>query len=55
MNIFYRSLIALGLAVGLIVVHYLFFFLPLDDFFFVYLILFNPKWFRDFLNKMAKD
>ncbi len=51
MNIFYRILI----SIGLLVLHYVGFFLPLTEFFLIYIIIFNPKWFRDFLNNMAKD
>ncbi|MCU0574030.1 MAG: hypothetical protein MUC41_13695 [Syntrophobacteraceae bacterium] len=49
MNIFYRLLI----CVGLIAVHYVGIFLPLTEFFLIYILLFNPKWFRDFLNGMT--
>jgi hypothetical protein len=51
MNIFYRILI----SVGLIVLHYVGVVLPLTEFFVIYIILFNPKWFRDFLNDMAGE
>ena len=49
-KILYRILI----SVGLIVLHYAGIVLPLTEFFLIYIILFNPKWFRDFLNGMAK-
>ena len=49
MNIIYRLLICLGL----IAVHYVGIFLPITEMFLIYIILFNPKWFRDFLNNMA--
>ncbi len=51
MNIFYRILI----SIGLIVLHYVGIFLPITEGFLIYIILFNPKWFRDFLNGMARD
>jgi len=51
MKIFYRILI----SAGLIVLHYVGIVLPLTEFFMIYIILFNPKWFRDFLNNMAKE
>ncbi|MCK8600348.1 hypothetical protein [Desulfoferrobacter suflitae] len=49
MSIFYRILICLGL----VVLHYAGFFLPLTEIFLIYILLFNPRWFRDFLNSMA--
>ncbi len=42
------------LVVGLLVIHYLFFFLPLAELFIIYIILFNPRWFRKFLHNMSK-
>jgi hypothetical protein len=42
------------LVVGLLVIHYIFFFLPLAELFIVYIILFNPRWFRKFLDNMNK-
>ncbi|MFH1137413.1 MAG: hypothetical protein V1816_15200 [Pseudomonadota bacterium] len=48
MNMTYRVLLALGiLAVDLAV-----FFIPLSAVFLVYIILFNPPWFRDFINNL---
>ena len=32
----------------LLVIHYLFMFLPILEFFLLYLIIFKPKWFEDF-------
>lgn len=49
MNILYRILICLGL----IAVHYVGIFLPITELFLIYILLFNPKWFRDFLNNTA--
>ncbi len=51
MNFFYRILI----SIGLIALHYIGIVLPLTECFLIYIILFNPKWFRDFLNNMAKE
>lgn len=51
MNIFFRILI----SIGLIILHYVGIFLPISEGFLIYIILFNPKWFRDFLNNMSKD
>lgn len=41
------------ICLGLIAVHYVGIFLPLTELFLIYILLFNPKWFRDFLNNMA--
>lgn len=49
MNIFYRLLICLGL----VALHYIGFILPLTEIFVIYILLFNPRWFRDFLNGLA--
>ena len=44
----YRVLISIGiLLIDLIV-----FFLPLTAFFLVYILLFNPPWFREFLQQI---
>lgn len=51
MNIFYRLLICAGILAQFFVTFYL----PLPELFLIYIILFNPKWFRDFLSNMAKD
>jgi len=32
----------------LLVIHYVFMFLPVLEFFLLYLIMFKPKWFQDF-------
>jgi hypothetical protein len=49
MNIVYRILI----SIGLLVMHYIGIVLPLTEFFLIYILLFNPRWFRNFLNNMA--
>jgi len=49
MNIVYRILI----SIGLLVMHYVGIVLPLTEFFLIYILLFNPRWFRNFLNNMA--
>jgi len=43
------------LAAGILLVDLLVFFLPLTAFFIIYILLFNPPWFRDFLDKLDKD
>jgi len=50
MSIGYRLLICLGI----LLLHFVALFLPLTELFLIYIILFNPRWFRDFLNNMAK-
>lgn len=42
------------LAVIAIVVDLLVFFVPLTALFLAYVLIFNPPWFRDFLNRAAK-
>jgi len=55
MTISYRILI----SIGLLVLHYIseaFVFLeifPFAEIFLIYILLFNPRWFRNFLNNMA--
>lgn len=39
------------LAVGLVLLDTLLFFLPLGALFLGYILVFNPSWFRDFLNR----
>ena len=34
-------------------IHYLLIFLPVAELFIIYIILFNPRWFRNFLDRMA--
>ncbi len=36
------------LFISLLVIHYLFIFLPVLEFFLLYLIIVKPKWFEDF-------
>ena len=36
------------LFISLLVIHYLFIFLPILEFFLLYLIIVKPKWFEDF-------
>jgi hypothetical protein len=46
MSMTYRIILSLGiLAVDLVA-----FFLPLTALFLMYILIFNPPWFRDFLN-----
>jgi hypothetical protein len=40
------------LAVGILLVDLLIFFLPLTAFFLIYILMYNPSWFRDFLNSL---
>jgi len=40
------------LVVGLLVLHYVLIFLPLAEMFIVYIVLFNPRWFRNFLDNL---
>lgn len=40
------------LCVGLLALHYVLIFLPLAEMFIVYIILFNPRWFRRFLDNL---
>lgn len=49
MNLGYRLLICLAI-VGL---HFAAFVVPVSELFMIYIILFNPRWFRDFLNNSS--
>jgi len=40
------------LATGILVVDLFVFYLPLTALFLIYILIFNPPWFRDFLNNM---
>ena len=51
MSISYRILICLGI----VLLHFVALFLPLTELFVMYIILFNPRWFRNYLNNMAGD
>jgi hypothetical protein len=46
MNIGYRLLICLGI----VAIHFAAFVVPVTELFLIYIILFNPRWFRDFLD-----
>ena len=50
MNMTNRILI----SIGILLVDLFIFFLPLTAIFLMYIILFNPSWFRDFLNDLDK-
>ncbi len=39
-------------SAGILLIDLIFFFFPLTAVFLVYIILFNPPWFRDFLNNL---
>ncbi len=41
------------LAVSVLVVDFLVFFVPLSGLFLAYVIIFNPPWFRNSLNRMS--
>jgi len=49
MRLLYRILI----CVGILLSHLLIVF-PVAELFLVYIILFNPPWFRDFLDRLSK-
>jgi hypothetical protein len=40
------------LATGIILIDLIMFYLPLTALFLGYILIFNPPWFRDFLNNM---
>jgi len=40
------------LSAGILLVDLLIFFLPLTALFFVYVLIYNPPWFREFLNNL---
>ena len=48
-------LLRLLLCVALLIIHYLFFFFPVSEAFLIYILLMNPRWFRDFLSRTAHD
>jgi len=50
MSMMNRILLSLGILFTDLIV----FFLPLTAFFLVYILIFNPPWFRDFLNSLDK-
>lgn len=43
------------LAVGIILLDLVIFFLPLTAFFLVYVIIYNPPWVKDFLEGLDKE
>ncbi len=42
----------IGLAVGILALDAVFFFLPLTAIFLAYVLIFNPPWFRQFINRL---
>jgi hypothetical protein len=40
------------LCLGILLIDLLIFFLPLTALFLIYILLYNPPWFRDFLNNL---
>jgi len=42
------------LGIGILLVDLIVFFLPLSAIFLMYIIIFNPPWFRDFLNNLDR-
>ena len=40
------------LSAGVLMVDLLIFFLPLTAFFLIYILMYNPAWFRDFLSTL---
>jgi uncharacterized membrane protein len=48
MGIFQR----VALAVGIVLIDSVVFFIPLTAFFLGYIVVFNPPWFRDFLDNL---
>lgn len=40
------------LCLGILAIDLLIFFLPLTALFLIYILLYNPPWFRDFLNNL---
>jgi uncharacterized membrane protein len=41
-----------ALALGIVLLDSMVFFVPLTAFFMGYIVVFNPPWFRDFLNNL---
>lgn len=41
------------LCILLLAIHYFLLFLPVSELFLIYILLFNPPWFRAFLNRAA--
>ena len=42
-------------CLALLLTHYFLLFLPLSELFLMSVLLINPRWFRDFLNRTAPD
>ncbi|MGA7877872.1 MAG: hypothetical protein WCA08_19600 [Desulfoferrobacter sp.] len=42
------------ISIGILALHFVGIFIPLTEFFLIYIILFNPRWFRNYLNNLAK-
>lgn len=42
----------IGLAIGILVVDAVFFFLPMTAIFLAYVLIVNPPWFRQFINRL---
>lgn len=40
------------IAIGVIVLDCLIFFIPLTAFFMAYVLIYNPNWFKNFINRM---
>ncbi len=43
------------LSAGILAVDLIVFFLPLTAFFLIYILLYNPPWFREFLQNLDKQ
>ena len=43
------------ISVGILLVDLIVFFLPLTAFFLIYIVMFNPPWFRKFLNDLDEN
>jgi hypothetical protein len=48
-------LLRLLLCIALLMIHYLLIFFPVSEGFLIYILLLNPRWFRDFLNRTAPE
>jgi hypothetical protein len=42
-------------CLALLLIHYCLIFLPVSELFLIYILLANPRWFRDFLNRTAQE
>ncbi len=43
------------ICLGILAIDLLIFFLPLTALFLIYILLYNPPWFREFLNNLDKE